>query len=207
MEGRRLNSQFRALHDASDGEEIFHWLRRRPLAIQKKISTPNGYKRLILTHAGAPHIWTPKQTLKHAKLLSAELSSKGYRSFLKRLHHSKSVVSWNKGGSKYQHLVAIADYLTRMRLVTQSGDLVLSRSITRSGRNRKGNLQPWFRWYKKNAYKNSYYAFGHWATLRGRTEMKNFIALDTACVWGGVLSAWCAEENRRVTHDGSKLRL
>ena len=40
--------------------------------------------------------------------------------------------------------------------------------------------------------------FGHWA-YRMPEPPPGFVGLDTGCVYGGALSAWCAEENRRIS--------
>jgi len=37
--------------------------------------------------------------------------------------------------------------------------------------------------------------FGHWAQ-RGLVDLPGFKGLDTGCVYGGMLSGWCPEENR-----------
>ncbi len=53
------------------------------------------------------------------------------------------------------------------------------------------NDAPWFEqgsWEKQ-------IIFGHWASM-GLVQNQDYICLDTGCVYGGYLSAWCPEENK-----------
>jgi bis(5'-nucleosyl)-tetraphosphatase (symmetrical) len=52
-------------------------------------------------------------------------------------------------------------------------------------------LKPWFQIENRKdiPYK---IIFGHWSTL-GFYEDKNVVAMDTGCVWGGKLTAFCLE--------------
>jgi bis(5'-nucleosyl)-tetraphosphatase (symmetrical) len=40
--------------------------------------------------------------------------------------------------------------------------------------------------------------FGHWASLNGRVNNNDIVALDTGCVWGGYLSAIRLEDRRLI---------
>jgi len=53
-------------------------------------------------------------------------------------------------------------------------------------------LFPWFNTPGRKKIKDTL-LFGHWAALNGFTGNQEIIALDTGCVWGNKLSAYCLE--------------
>ena len=54
---------------------------------------------------------------------------------------------------------------------------------------------PWFNLVPRSTDKKSpmKLLFGHWAALEGVTDRDDVIALDTGCVWGRYLTAYCLE--------------
>lgn len=54
--------------------------------------------------------------------------------------------------------------------------------------------QPWDTFYKGSAT----IVHGHWA-WRGHYRTANVMGLDSACVYGGELTAWCQDEDRIVS--------
>lgn len=53
------------------------------------------------------------------------------------------------------------------------------------------NGRPWYDYYKDEKL----IIYGHWAA-KGLSIGKNRIGLDSGCVWGGALSAFCIEEKK-----------
>ena len=47
---------------------------------------------------------------------------------------------------------------------------------------------PWFKFPGRKTAKTPV-AFGHWSTLGPVTDVPNVFPLDTACLWGGALTA------------------
>jgi hypothetical protein len=47
-------------------------------------------------------------------------------------------------------------------------------------------------WYQVRTWQWPQIVFGHWA-LQGKVDLPHIKGLDTGCVYGGHLSAWCAE--------------
>jgi bis(5'-nucleosyl)-tetraphosphatase (symmetrical) len=52
-------------------------------------------------------------------------------------------------------------------------------------------FEPWDRWYRGAAL----VVHGHWAT-RGYYRAGSVMGLDSGCVYGGSLTAWCQDEDR-----------
>jgi bis(5'-nucleosyl)-tetraphosphatase (symmetrical) len=74
--------------------------------------------------------------------------------------------------------------LTTIRSVDQNGEPApFSGAPERAPK----KLRPWFHPRAKNS-KSPLFVFGHWAALGLRCE-KNWISLDSGCVWGRSLSA------------------
>lgn len=81
-------------------------------------------------------------------------------------------------------------FLTRVRCCTQSGE--------RSKYDREPDgcpppYRPWDAFYEGAAR----IVYGHWA-WRGYHRTRNTIGLDSGCVYGGPLTAYCIEEDRVV---------
>jgi len=93
-------------------------------------------------------------------------------------------------------LRAITNYLTRMRLMSKDGTLEFAHKGPLSEAP-KGCL-PWYQ-LRAKAPLGVTTLFGHWAALEGVTGYADVIALDTGCVWGRELTAFCLE-TKTYTH-------
>lgn len=62
---------------------------------------------------------------------------------------------------------------------------------------------PWDDYYRPAAHAGRRVVFGHWS-VRGRVEHAGAIGLDTGCVWGRALSAWCPELDLWVAVDAQR---
>ncbi|PIQ42919.1 MAG: symmetrical bis(5'-nucleosyl)-tetraphosphatase [Gammaproteobacteria bacterium CG11_big_fil_rev_8_21_14_0_20_46_22] len=89
----------------------------------------------------------------------------------------------------------LAEVITNIRFCEPDGTVVLNNALGQ--REAPGqNLLAWYNllhssWHDKRVL------FGHWAALQGQAKQTNVLALDTGCVWGGVLTAYCVEEDKR----------
>ena len=86
------------------------------------------------------------------------------------------------------------NYLTRMRFCDKNGKLDLS--TKGPPQEAKKGYMPWFEHSLKVNESKTKILFGHWAALKGITNKKNIIALDTGCVWGYKLTAYKLEDSR-----------
>ena len=90
---------------------------------------------------------------------------------------------WSESLRGFSRIRVIINYFTRMRLITQKGQLDLKTKVS----SRNSEYKAWFKFIKTE--KDSYQLFGHWAALKGKTNKRNVIGLDAGCVWGGHLKA------------------
>ena len=54
------------------------------------------------------------------------------------------------------------------------------------------SLTPWYS-FGQEGHQTRKVLVGHWASLMGVTGREEIIALDTGCVWGRSLTAYCME--------------
>ena len=162
--------------EARDRDELLNWLRHRPL-----LHSEAGY---TMVHAGVPHIWTLEEARERAAEVEAALRGPQWRKFLARMY-GNTPQGWDADLAGYRRLRVITNYFTRMRFVHPDGRL----DLRSKGKKpiAKSDAAPWFA-YKKNQLDGEKIVFGHWAALQGEVKVKNLIALDTGCVWGGHLS-------------------
>jgi bis(5'-nucleosyl)-tetraphosphatase (symmetrical) len=123
------------------------------------------------------------------------LASDGFVEFLKTMYGNKPS-RWSEDLRGFDRLRVITNYLVRMRVINEGGDLELEF---------KGDLEgvpsgffPWFRAYR-NQPPALKLVFGHWAALQGRAGTLGVEALDTGCVWGNALTALDLLTSERVS--------
>lgn len=163
--------------NASDSEEIMHWLRFLPLVHHDEDLNA------LLVHAGIPPKWSARKALKRSLEVEAFLQSTDFREFFKVMY-GNTPDKWSKSLEGMDRLRAIVNYFTRMRFCTQKGQLDL---VSKEGPNKEPlGFSPWFDLERKASDTRIF--FGHWAALEGKVNVKNVYALDTGCVWGGDLS-------------------
>ncbi len=100
-------------------------------------------------------------------------------------NRAKERISWDNDLQGLDRLRFITNVFTRMRYCHADGRLELNTKSTPGIEN--AHLFPWFE-LTNNRYSGDI-AFGHWASLMGKTSRKNVYALDTGCVWGRKLTA------------------
>ncbi|MEL7185507.1 MAG: symmetrical bis(5'-nucleosyl)-tetraphosphatase, partial [Pseudomonadota bacterium] len=116
--GKRFSSLDKLLV-ASDAEELFTWLRHKPLAhYSKKLDS-------LLVHAGTHPEWSVKKTLSLAGEVEDVLQNGDYVSLLGKMY-GNTPDKWSAKLSGYKRLRFIINCLTRMRMLTLSNHLNLS---------------------------------------------------------------------------------
>ncbi|GAA4023930.1 symmetrical bis(5'-nucleosyl)-tetraphosphatase [Actimicrobium antarcticum] len=161
---------------APDRDDLLDWLRRQSLA-----QLIDGH---LLVHAGVPSQWTATQTLALAHEVETALRGPDWVGFLREMY-GNAPERWDDALRGAERLRCIVNGLTRMRLCTSDGSMMLKAKEV-DGANPAG-LMPWFEVPGRRSTDVTV-VFGHWST-RGLLVQPNVIGLDSGCIWGGQLTA------------------
>ena len=164
------------------------WLKRLPLLLKIKIKETEEI--FWISHAGIPFIWDMHEAKKYSKEVQKSLKIDSL-ALLENIWGDTPKI-WNPNLVKYKRLRTIINYFTRMRFLGKDGSLRLN---LKSKKGKKGYI-PWFKQTSNNLNDNENIIFGHWASLEGKTGIKNIIGLDTGCVWGNKLTAIRLEDKK-----------
>ncbi|MEI7916239.1 MAG: symmetrical bis(5'-nucleosyl)-tetraphosphatase [Methylophilaceae bacterium] len=170
-----------ALLDAPDAPVLLNWLRHQPL-----IHMDQQY---LMVHAGLLPQWSATKAKELANEVHVALRSDNYPEFLKHMYGNQPVC-WDDNLIGWDRLRVITNAMTRIRIASETGEMEFKF---------KGELQnvplgyiPWFE-VPERASASTPIIFGHWSAL-GLHMTKNVYALDTGCLWGGALTAFCLED-------------
>ncbi len=175
---------FNDLLVADDAKILLDWLRFRPLA--------HAEGEYLMLHAGVYPLWDRLTTLKLAAEVEQLLRSEGHAAFFLQMYGNQPD-TWCATLVGQDRLRFITNALTRMRYCypNNSLDMLNKGPVTEA----PANLIPWFQMPDRVIHQG-YILHGHWAALMGGEPTPGIISLDTGCVWGNSLSAFCLEEKR-----------
>jgi|SRR5688572_1916589 bis(5'-nucleosyl)-tetraphosphatase (symmetrical) len=162
---------------APDRDELIDWLRRRPL-----VHVEDGY---VMVHAGLHPAWTVDDARALAGELEARLASDAWSELLAELAPKGAPPAWSPGLTGAARARAIAAYLVRVR--TCRADGAMEPEFDGAPEDAPKGALPWFA-LPHRAWSTHVPVFGHWAAL-GLDVAPGHIGLDSACVWGGALTA------------------
>jgi bis(5'-nucleosyl)-tetraphosphatase (symmetrical) len=190
---------FEELLQAPDVYEIGHWLRE-----QKLVHHDQDH---ILVHAGIPGFWASTQAFAYAEEVEAVIGQRegitlsagevSYKEFFAKMYGNEPP-RWDESLKGMDRLRIITNYFTRMRYV----DAACTMNFAEKGsvENAPYGFMPWFeqapissKARREQRDRSEKILFGHWASLNGITHSPRHIALDTGCVWGRTLTAYCLE--------------
>ena len=174
---------------APDCKTLLTWLQHRPLLHH---DATLGY---TLVHAGIHPQWSLAQAQHYAHEVEDVLRSNTSLELLQQLYGDEPAC-WDErlhGITRWRYLINV---FTRMRFCDAQGCLNLTDKgeITATA----PHLMPWFR-VPHRPMAQQCIVFGHWSALQGITDDPYAIALDTGCVWGQTLTAFCLETQTRVS--------
>jgi bis(5'-nucleosyl)-tetraphosphatase (symmetrical) len=155
-----------------------------------------------MAHAGIPPQWSVEQAQVFAREVEtvigqndvvAEQAEISYRDFFSAMYGNRPAL-WDDSLNGMDRLRAIVNYLTRMRLLEPSGAMEFAHKGPIE--NMPDGLIPWFAEPSHQPLTHKV-LFGHWASLNGETGASDYIALDTGCVWGRQLTAYCLDNGQK----------
>ena len=172
--------------DADDSEVLLHWLQQQPLLHHcPKLN-------YTMVHAGIPPQWSLQQALRYAHEVEQVLQSSSASEFFSHMYGNEPSL-WQDTLTTPARWRIITNYLTRMRLCDDNGQLELTIKDTQPAAD--SSFIPWFSHINRRTA-NDRIIFGHWAALNGQANTTNVFALDTGCVWGGTLTALRLEDQQ-----------
>ena len=180
---RRADDTFDDLLAAPDRDELLDWLRFRPM-----LHVEDEY---VMVHAGLLPSWSVAQAQDLAAEVEAELRSRRYRLFLAELYGSRPD-AWDDSLRGMDRLRVIVNAMTRMRFCSADG--VMELRVKGEVEQAPPGFMPWFE-VPGRKMRGVPVICGHWSAL-GLKLKRDLLALDTACVWGGALTAVRLEDRR-----------
>jgi bis(5'-nucleosyl)-tetraphosphatase (symmetrical) len=176
---------FQDLLDAPELERVCAWLREQPLFVRDPVL---GF---AMAHAGVLPTWTFEQAERLAGEVSGAIRGAGYEQFFRDMYGNEPAL-WSDQLVGMDRLRIITNVFTRMRMIDAQSRLDFAHKGTPT--TAAPGLRPWF----DAAPRRGPLLFGHWAALGRSTGREDIIALDTGCVWGRELSAYCLESGAWV---------
>jgi bis(5'-nucleosyl)-tetraphosphatase (symmetrical) len=178
---------------APDRADLLDWLRR-----QKMMHAAYGY---TMVHAGLLPQWSVAQALVLAREVESALCGDNYREFL-RVMYGNQPDAWHDSLAGYERLRVITNAMTRLRFCSADGrmDFAAKGEISSA----PAGYLPWFEVPDRDSADTPIIC-GHWSALGLRVE-KNFIALDTGCLWGRALTAMRLEDREVFTVSCAELQ-
>lgn len=168
---------------ASDREELLAWLRGRPLLYRQG--------PFLMVHAGLAPSWTVEEAEALAREAEAVLQGPEGVELLTLLS-GKDPVQWDPMLQGLERHRVVIKILTRMRICDQGGKCNFHFTGSASA-----IPDPFFPWYlvPGRESRGTTILCGHWSAL-GFVKQLGVISLDTGCVWGRNLTAYCLEDER-----------
>jgi bis(5'-nucleosyl)-tetraphosphatase (symmetrical) len=174
--------------------EIIAWLRKTPLIYY------NNDFNAVLVHAGIYPHWTLHQALNYGLEMHQLLLSNQWQDVLSNMYGNEPVKPETIKTKAERHRFLL-NVFTRMRYCTADGGLELKVKV--SPGMQPDHLIPWYELIKQHQTPYRIF-FGHWASL-GIHIHKGITCLDSGCVWGRTLTAFCIETNEFLSVPATKI--
>ena len=163
-----------ALLNAPELDKLMDWLQQQSLVLR----SDDG--RYLMSHAGIPPLWSTQQALALSAELESTLRNPAQTAQFFRHMYGNTPTLWRDDLKGTDRLRCITNYLTRMRICSEQGELELT--FKGAKKDIPAPYRPWFEWPQPP--RTEIQLFCHWAALEGHTGSADIIALDSGCVWG-----------------------
>lgn len=173
---------FHDILDARNTEHLAQWLLQCPLMHEND--------DWVLCHAGVYPAWDLATARRCAREVESVLQDNTLRHEFFDNMYGNEPAHWDEGLTGPDRWRTITNFFTRMRLIDSNGNMDFKYKESLAGA--PEGFSPWFKWQQRKPL-NKKILFGHWASLEGNTQSDHIIGLDTGCVWGNKLSAYCLE--------------
>lgn len=187
----KKSDTLREIIDAPDCADLLDWLTRQPLFHRD----PSGDHALV--HAGLAPMWSIEQAQTLSDELGNVLRSPRLRDYLEGMYGDEPDC-WDEALTDTVRWRVATNYFTRMRVCDARGRLDLR--FKEEPQQAPNGFMPWYEAPQRRSAGHRI-IFGHWASLLGRVERADVIALDTGCVWGGTLTLYNLERQQRLSCD------
>jgi len=167
-----------AILNAPDRDELIDWLRRQPLLHHDDAL---GY---TMIHAGLPPQWDLALAQQCAREVENKLRGDNVGELIEQMYGNKPR-QWSDDLTGWKRVRVTVNCLTRLRFCDDEGRLALQYKGPPGSQ--PVEYYPWFEIPGRKS-RNLNIVFGHWSTLGKRSDAGIF-PLDTACLWGGELTA------------------
>lgn len=175
-ERSRRDDTFREVLSAPDAKLLVSWLRARPMM--------HIEGRYAMVHAGLLPQWTIEKAVALGKEVEAALAGPDYQAFLAHMYGSHPD-EWRDSLQGWDRLRVIVNAMTRLRFCTPAGKM----DFRAKGNRPPPGLVPWFTGRRDPVA----IVCGHWSALGLKLD-ERLAALDSGCVWGGMLTAMRLED-------------
>ena len=197
----RRKDTFHDVLDAADGDALIDWIRTWPLMHADR------ELEAVMVHAGVAPAWSIADAFACAAEVAQVLKAPDFRQFLSHMYGNEPD-AWKESLTGFDRLRFITNAFTRMRYCHADGRLDFSE--LRPPGEQDPSLTPWYSLRRHDA-DGVRIVFGHWATLQIRTPLSRNLHVrhvDSACVWGGSLTALRLEDDRefRIACEGAALQ-
>lgn len=166
--------------NAPDSKDLIHWLRHRPLLHREA-----GF---LMIHGALDPSWSATEAETLAREAEAFLRGPRAGELLSQLT-APVPPSWDPALRNFSRIQLVVKILTRLRICKADGTLNFDFSDVPEAA--PPGYLPWFE-VSDRRHADHTVTFGHWAALGLRLQ-PGVIALDTGCVWGRYLTAYCLE--------------